>query len=150
MHYNEGWADGFEFGREYWEIWNEPDNRKMWTGTHEQFFELYKVTANHLKQRFGDSIKIGGCAFSGFYMLNRKDAGEWFKTLVPYIHEFLKYITSDENKARSQSGRIQKAHVETPISSFAAALWQSADKRSRQGCRCYRFQYRRASVLSFF
>jgi hypothetical protein len=99
MHYNEGWADGFEFGIEYWEIWNEPDNSKMWTGTHEQFFELYKVTANHLKQRFGDSIKIGGCAFSGFYMLNRKDAGEWFKTLVPYIHEFLKYITSDENKA---------------------------------------------------
>ena len=25
-HYNEGWADGFEYGIEYWEIWNEPDN----------------------------------------------------------------------------------------------------------------------------
>ena len=52
MHYNEGWADGFNMGIEYWEIWNEPDNRKMWTGTPEEFFELYSVTANHLKQRF--------------------------------------------------------------------------------------------------
>ena len=25
-HYNEGWADGYEYGIEYWEIWNEPDN----------------------------------------------------------------------------------------------------------------------------
>ena len=24
-HYNEGWADGFHYGIEYWEIWNEPD-----------------------------------------------------------------------------------------------------------------------------
>ena len=26
-HYNEGWADGYEYGIEYWEIWNEPDCR---------------------------------------------------------------------------------------------------------------------------
>nr|MCR5782242.1 hypothetical protein [Clostridia bacterium] len=24
LHYNEGWADGFRYGIEYWEIWNEP------------------------------------------------------------------------------------------------------------------------------
>ena len=24
-HYNEGWANGFHLGIEYWEIWNEPD-----------------------------------------------------------------------------------------------------------------------------
>ena len=24
-HYNEGWADGFHYGIEYWEIWNEPE-----------------------------------------------------------------------------------------------------------------------------
>ncbi len=28
LHYNEGWADGFEYGIEYWEIWNEPDGGK--------------------------------------------------------------------------------------------------------------------------
>ena len=99
MHYNEGWANGFNMGIKYWEIWNEPDNEKMWTGTCEEFFKLYSVTANHIKRRFGDSIKVGGYAASGFYMLNRKNASEWFKTLVPYMHKFFKYITAEETKA---------------------------------------------------
>lgn len=99
MHYNEGWADGFYYGIEYFEIWNEPDNKKMWLGTHEEFFELYRIAANHLKARFGDSIKVGGYAATGFYMLNREDAGEWFKTLVPYMHEFFEYITDEKTKA---------------------------------------------------
>ncbi|MBQ6823915.1 MAG: hypothetical protein IJP27_04625 [Clostridia bacterium] len=64
-HYNEGWADGFRYGIEYWEIWNEPDNNvpglnQMWIGTNEQFYELYDVAAKHLKACFGDSIKVGG------------------------------------------------------------------------------------------
>lgn len=72
-HYNEGWADGFEFNIKYWEIWNEPENRdipeknQMWTGTAEQYYELYDVTAKHLKKCFGDKIKVGGYAACGFY-----------------------------------------------------------------------------------
>ena len=72
-HYNEGWADGFYYGIEYWEIWNEPENREvlefnqMWRGTKEEFFELYDVAAKHLKACFGDKIKIGGYAACGFY-----------------------------------------------------------------------------------
>ena len=71
-HYNEGWADGFRYGINYWEIWNEPDNampgkNQMWTGTPEQFYELYAITASHLKACFGDSIKVGGYATSGLY-----------------------------------------------------------------------------------
>ena len=70
-HYNEGWADGYRFGIEYWEIWNEPDNdigksNQMWTGTPEQYYELYDVTAKHLKACFGDSIKVGGYACTSF------------------------------------------------------------------------------------
>ena len=26
LHYNYGWANGFNYNIEYWEIWNEPDN----------------------------------------------------------------------------------------------------------------------------
>lgn len=66
-HYNEGWANGFHYGIKYWEIWNEPENGRygesenmMWTGTPEQYFELYDVTSKHLKACFGDSIKVGG------------------------------------------------------------------------------------------
>ena len=30
-HYNRGWANGFNWGIKYWEIWNEPDGRNnMW------------------------------------------------------------------------------------------------------------------------
>ncbi|MBR4336511.1 MAG: hypothetical protein IKP74_08675, partial [Clostridia bacterium] len=33
-HENEGWADGYRRGIEYWEIWNEPDlvSKSCWTG----------------------------------------------------------------------------------------------------------------------
>ena len=71
-HYNEGWADGFHYGIEYWEIWNEPENgvkgkNQMWTGTPEQYFELYDITAKHLKACFGDTIKVGGYGSCGLY-----------------------------------------------------------------------------------
>ena len=72
-HYNEGWADGFHFNIKYWEIWNEPENREnpkenqMWTGTAEEYYRLYDVAAKHLKNCFGDKIKVGGYAACGFY-----------------------------------------------------------------------------------
>ncbi len=71
-HYNEGWANGFYFGIEYWEIWNEPENglkgkNQMWTGTARQYYEMYDVTSKHLKKCFGNSIKVGGYGACGFY-----------------------------------------------------------------------------------
>lgn len=72
-HYNEGWADGFHYDIEYWEIWNEPDldakddawktNPRTWAGTQEQFNEFYVTVANHLRSCFPD-IKIGGPAYA--------------------------------------------------------------------------------------
>lgn len=68
-HYNEGWADGFEYGIEYWEIWNEVDCRNpdgsspTWQGTDEEFIEFYCVVAKYLKSCF-PNLKIGGPAFS--------------------------------------------------------------------------------------
>ena len=70
MHYNYGWANGFEYGIKYWEIWNEPDldvdtdNKRTWAGTVEEFYEFYKVAAKHLKGRFPE-LKIGGPALCG-------------------------------------------------------------------------------------
>ena len=68
-HYNEGWADGYHWNIEYWEIWNEADldrntdNKRCWGGTAEEFAELYTVAARHLKGCF-PHLKIGGCGFS--------------------------------------------------------------------------------------
>ena len=74
-HYNEGWANGFHYNIQYWEIWNEPDGHPdveqnaMWKGTPEDYFEMYRVTSKHLRACFGDSIKIGGYASCGFYRI---------------------------------------------------------------------------------
>ena len=62
-HYNEGWANGFRHDIRYWEIWNEPENRPaMWTGTDDQFLQLYASAARGIKQQF-PQLKVGGPAF---------------------------------------------------------------------------------------
>lgn len=59
-HYNEGWADGFRHHIRYWEIWNEPENQPaMWTGSDDQYFQLYEVAAKAIKTRWPD-LKVGG------------------------------------------------------------------------------------------
>jgi len=64
-HYTEGWANGFRYDIEYWEIWNEPDSDggATWGGTKNEFFRLYDVAAKHLKKCF-PYLKIGGPALS--------------------------------------------------------------------------------------
>ena len=72
-HYNCGWADGFKWGIEYWEIWNEPDgvnNMFCLPGGDDgkdairraKFVELFVKCLKRLKDEFGDSIKVGGPA----------------------------------------------------------------------------------------
>lgn len=94
-HYNEGWAEGFHHGIEYWEIWNEPENPPMWTGTREQFFELYKVSSLHLRKCFPD-IKIGGYGSCGFYALFRPEGhvqcSPFYKGFLTWFDEFLKFV----------------------------------------------------------
>jgi hypothetical protein len=97
-HYNRGWAGGFHYGIEYWEIWNEPENPPMWTGTCEQYFELYRVAANHLKQQFPD-IRVGGYGSCGFYAVNREGMSDFFKGFVPYFLDFLKFVTAPATAA---------------------------------------------------
>jgi len=78
LHYNEGWANGFRMGIDYWEIWNEPDNQPdvkdnvMWKGSMEDYFRLYEVTSMHLKNKF-PHLKIGGYGSCGFYAINSVD-----------------------------------------------------------------------------
>lgn len=102
-HYNEGWADGYKLGIEYWEIWNEPDNfpdikdNQMWKGTFEEYLELYKVTSLHLRKTF-PNIKIGGYSSCGFYNIykdtvawiaNSSDRTEYF---IECFHKFLSFV----------------------------------------------------------
>ena len=75
-HYNRGWANGFDWGIRYWEIWNEPDGvDNMWfdrelsnggDAGHEKlkrkFAVLFAKCIKRMKDEFGDSIKVGGPA----------------------------------------------------------------------------------------
>ena len=107
-HYTEGWADGFNYNITYWEIWNEPDdgNRlplpdgtpytsQMWIGTKEEYYELYDITAKHLKARF-PNIKIGGYASCGFSAIVATEdelrEKPWYTYQVEFFHGFMKYI----------------------------------------------------------
>ena len=115
-HYNEGWADGFYFEIEYWEIWGEPEGNltgtegPLWIGTNEEFFRLYEITSNHLKKCFGDKIKVGGYSTCDFGIKGAvyEDpdcvgiAGPYQNNAqyhVQYMHDFLKYISSPEHKS---------------------------------------------------
>jgi hypothetical protein len=65
MHYNHGWANGFHYGIQYWEIWNEPDVHDFWTGTPEQYFKLYDTIATAVKSADPET-RVGGPALGGY------------------------------------------------------------------------------------
>ena len=104
-HYREGWANGYHYDITYWEIWNEPDDcyqnetAAMWKGTPEQYYELYSVTAKHLKACFGDTIKVGGYGHCGLYEyaqdkdLNGLDHEDTYiyDFVISFMHGFFKY-----------------------------------------------------------
>ena len=79
-HYNRGWANGFNWGIKYWEIWNEPDgHNNMWclpdgdgvSDSEESlkkdvlrrdlFVRFFVTCLKRLKSEFPD-IKVGGPA----------------------------------------------------------------------------------------
>ena len=65
MHYNQGWANGFMYGIKYFEIWNEPDFVPFWSGTPDQYHDLYKAIANAIKATDSTAL-VGGPAISTF------------------------------------------------------------------------------------
>lgn len=65
-HYNDGWDNGFNYKISYWEIWNEPEIAHMWTGTRQQYLELYEVASKAI-QAHDPSLKIGGPAATSIH-----------------------------------------------------------------------------------
>ena len=63
-HYNDGWSNGFHYNIKYWEIWNEPEGKAMWSGTLEQYFRLYETVAKAIKA-YSPLLKVGGPASTG-------------------------------------------------------------------------------------
>lgn len=70
-HYNEGWAEGFQHGIAYWEIWNEPENTgaAMWNATYDEYILFYIRVSKRIKAACPE-IKIGGPAMNGEALTN--------------------------------------------------------------------------------
>ncbi len=77
QHYNQGWDNGYRYNIRYWEIWNEPDISNFWTGTAEEYYKLYEVTAQGLKS-LDQNLKIGGPTLAAH---------------LEFLEGFLKYCT---------------------------------------------------------
>ena len=114
-HYNEGWADGFNYNIEYWEIWNEPDygtryegytkeKSACWTGTEEEFFRFYETAANHLNKCF-PHLKIGGPALASNM--------EWADRFLAYISKHK--VELDFFSYHCYFGKLEKAINRTNI-----------------------------------
>ncbi len=93
-HYNYGWADGFHYGIEYWEVWNEPENKSMWSGTREEFFQFFGVVVKHLKSVFPE-IKTGGYASCGFYAVTRNNVSDFFRSFLSWFDDFIAVIKKE-------------------------------------------------------
>lgn len=129
-HYNEGWADGYRYGITYWEIWNEPDDcykeqtAAMWKGTPEEFFELYSVTAKHLKACFGDRIKIGGYGHCGVYEFRQDTELNGIGHEPTYIYEFVIQFMHDFLRYQKQTG--------APIDFFSWHVYDNCHKSTEE------------------
>ena len=98
-HYNQGWAGGFRHGIQYWEVWNEPDNRpNCWTGSDEEYFRLYATTARAIKKQF-PHVRVGGPAVGNVGRVEmHRDGVDLLRTgpeplLVPspFVEKFLAF-----------------------------------------------------------
>ena len=113
-HFNEGWKDGQNFGIEYWEIWNEPDldpipskHRRTWGGTDEEFFDLYEITAKHLKKCF-PHLKIGGPALAHRLEWAEVFLAEMQKREVPIDFFSWHYYTNIPEKVAAKADAIRE------------------------------------------
>jgi xylan 1,4-beta-xylosidase len=71
------WLDRYgrrEVRRWYFEVWNEPNLAAFWTGTQQQYFDLYKRTAVTLKS-LDARLRVGGPATA---------ANAWIREFVDY------------------------------------------------------------------
>lgn len=63
-----------------WEVWNEPNLDSFWTGTQEEYFKLYKVSAKAIKS-VDERLSVGGPSSSGAD----------FRDNLNYLRAFIKF-----------------------------------------------------------
>ncbi len=131
LHYNYGWANGFDYNIRYWEIWNEPENpgnafgSSMWGGTQEEFFKLYEIATKYLRAKFPE-IKLGGYGGCGFYAITRDSLPTSFKNFVPYFTDFLTMVKETDSPLDFYSWHIY-THDEHEVLTHAKYVRETLD-----------------------
>lgn len=67
-----------------WEVWNEPNLGSFWTGTQEEYFKLYKVSAKAIKS-VDERLSVGGPSSSGAD----------FRDNLNYLMAFIKFCNKE-------------------------------------------------------
>lgn len=67
-----------------WEVWNEPNLDSFWTGTQEEYFKLYKVSAKAIKS-VDERLSVGGPSSSGAD----------FRDNLNYLRAFIKFCDKE-------------------------------------------------------
>lgn len=115
LHYTQGWADGYHYDIEYWEIWNEPDldveqykvKPRTWGGSEADFHDFFEKVSKYLHRKF-PQLKIGGPA-----LCEREDWAERFlaemqKRNVPMDFFSFHCYTSIPDRLVEKIGRISE------------------------------------------
>ncbi len=64
-HYTRGWANGFHWtNMKDWQVWCEPNEPKLWTGSYEEYLRLYEAVAKKFAERLPE-LRIGGPSLGG-------------------------------------------------------------------------------------
>ncbi|MFN8254326.1 MAG: glycoside hydrolase [Bacteroidales bacterium] len=91
----------------YFEVWNEPNLNGFWNGTKEQYFEMYKITANAIKA-IDPVLRVGGPATSSYHpeegvyerLSKQKEIkSEDFDTIQckgPWIEDFIAFCEKEK------------------------------------------------------
>lgn len=154
-HLNEGWADGHHFGIRHWEIWNEPDNpdpkgNPMWTGTPQQYFELYDIVSRAIKA-YDATLQVGGYAAT---MVNPEFAAQFFdfcrakKPPLDFFsfHSYAPSLQTIETNAREI--RAQVTHAGYPDAQMHFNEWNFVPPMP-PGFQCFALGHER-EVATFF
>ncbi len=113
LHLTQGWGDGHHYRIRYWEIGNEPDISEVrgplggffWTGTRQQFFEMYAALAKTIKSIKAPSAigeyKVGGPAIMRLELWGKPFLEYCNKNELPLdFFSFHKYADDPEEFAR--------------------------------------------------
>jgi hypothetical protein len=68
----------------WFEVWNEPNEERFWQGTPEDYFALYRATAEAVDEA-GVSIRLGGPAIAYKPEANPDDGPPWMERFLRFI-----------------------------------------------------------------